>query len=113
MLLPILSFFNCIISHPILYQIFPPAVPPTPRPSGVRGRVPRPLSVLLLDGNAEVIPAESAATEDGGALNVLAGRKDGNAAELAVADAFVAVLQHLDTLAELLAHDLKLRKNVR
>ena len=33
--------------------------------------------------------------------------------ELAIADSFVAVLQRLDALAELLAHDLELREDMR
>ena len=53
----------------------------------------------------------SAVAEDGRALNVLAGRKDGDAAELAIPDPLVAVLQRLDALAELLAHDLELRED--
>ena len=53
---------------------------------------------------------ESAVAEDGRALNVLAGRKDGDAAELAIADPLVAVLQRLYALAELLAHDLEQRE---
>ena len=52
----------------------------------------------------------SAVAENSRALNVLAGRKNGDAAELAIADPVVAVLQRLDALAELLAHDLELRE---
>ena len=53
----------------------------------------------------------SAVAEDCRALNVLAGRKNRDTAELAIADPFVAILQRLDALAELLAHDLKLRED--
>ena len=55
----------------------------------------------------------SATTENGGTLNVLASRKDGYAAELAVANPFVAILQRLDALAELFADYLKLREDMR
>ena len=53
----------------------------------------------------------SAGAEDGRALNVLAGRKNGDAAKLAIPDPLVAVLHCLNALAELLAHDLKLRED--